>query len=131
MECESACRLINDLIIYEPNWKITATDHTNRFEGTIVIRIDYPARNTNRDQADGGYANPIMTYASFTIVAHECSDMTELYRQVLQRILLIHEHEAREYFRIHPTNWAPFHPHRLDGMKAWGNPASDLQFGAT
>lgn len=129
MECESACRLINEMIIYEPDWVITAEDHTKRFEGTIKVRIDYPARSTNRDQAEANYPLCIMTYAEFTIIAHECGDVTELYRQLLLRILLIHTHEAREFFRVRPTQWAPFHPHRVDGMKAWGDADSDLGFG--
>lgn len=128
MEVTTAVELVNSLV-YKPGWTIAATDHTNRFEGAIVLRIDYPADNTNRDQAPDGYAERINTYAQEPIIVIDCPDETALFKRVIEKIIAIETHEAREYFRVKPTFWAPFHPHRTEGMARWGNPADDLKFG--
>lgn len=126
MEVDSAIDLINSLI-YKPGWRISAKDHQGRFEGTVAVKIDYPAQNTNRDQAPD-YPENIETYASFPLVVGDCDDEC-LYRRVLDEIMKIELHEAREYLRVQPTLWAPFHPHRIDGMKRWGELEADLRFG--
>ena len=137
METQSAITLVGQLI-YKPGWKFTATDHTNRFEGTIKVRVDYPARNSNRDQAEEGYPEEIMTYAEFPVLVGDCSSVLTLYRRVIDALVRIEEHETREFLRVPGTNWAPFHPHRLDGMKNWHKTqgtdvlpelSADLQFG--
>lgn len=129
---ESAVELINNLI-YKPGWTFTATEHDKRFEGTILLRIDYPARNSNRDQAEAGYPEVINTYATFPMVVQDCTD-EDLYFKVLKIIEKIEMHEAREFLRVNPTHWAPFHPHRVDGMRRWAERTgstmdADLQFG--
>jgi len=127
MNVASAVRLVNELV-YKPGWAFTAEDHTNRFEGSIKVRIDYPAMNSNRDRAEHGYDEEIKTYASFALIVQNCDDIT-LYRKLLDRIIQIEIHEAREFLRVEPTFWAPFHPHRIDGMQRWGDVESDLLFG--
>jgi hypothetical protein len=128
MLVSSAVELVNQLV-FKPGWTISATDHAKRFEGTILVRVDYPARNSNRDQADTGYPEEIMTYATFPIVVADCDD-TALYRAVVNMLCEIETHEIREFLRVAPTNWAPFHPHRVDGMRRWGGDIRhDLQFG--
>ena len=133
MDVRSAVDLINNSLVYKPDWTFVATDHTSRFENTIVVRVTYPARNSNRDRAADGYLEEIETYASFPLVVRDCSD-EDLVFQVLEAIGKIELHEAREFLRLKPTMWAPFHPHRVDGMRRWsektGEPmAQDLQFG--
>jgi hypothetical protein len=133
MNVSSAVELINNSLVYKPGWTFTATDHTNRFEDTVVVRVDYPARNSNRDQAEGGYVEEIMTYASFPLVVRDCTD-EDLIFQILTAIGKIEMHEAREFLRLAPTAWAPFHPHRVDGMRRWSERTGDrlvddLQFG--
>lgn len=132
MEISSAVSLVNS-IVYKPGWTFEAEDHTNRFEGTVRVRIEYPARNSNREQAANGYTEEIVTYAVFPLVVSECNDES-LYFKLLEAIVAIEKHEAREFLRVSPTLWAPFHPHRIDGMRRWhqftGDPmVSDLQFG--
>ncbi len=127
MMIQSAIDLINN-IVYKPGWKFSVEDHTNRFEGAIKLRIDYPACNTDRDCAREGYQEQIETYAHFPVIVADCDD-EELWRRVLGCIAEIDEHERREAFRIKPTFWAPFHPHQIDGMARWGDPAGDLKFG--
>lgn len=133
MNVQSAVELINNSLVYKPGWTFAATDHTDRFEGTIVVRVDYPARNSNRDQAADGYEQEIMTYASFPLVVRDCTD-EDLIFQLLSAITKIEVHEAREFLRLKPTMWAPFHPHNVDGMKRWSERTGDrlvddLQFG--
>lgn len=132
MDITSAIDLISSLC-YKPGWTFQAEDHTNRFEGSVKVTIHYPAQNSNRDQAAAGYPEEITTYATFALVVADC-DLESLVFQVLQAIVKIETHEAREFLRVSPTMWAPFHPHRVDGMKRWsartGEPmVSDLQFG--
>jgi hypothetical protein len=140
MEIPTAIKLV-DQLVYKPGWTFTAEDHSNRFEGTIKVRVDYPALNSNRDQAADGYPEEITTYASFPILVGDCADDLRLYRRLLAAIIEIEAHEAREFLRVPGTFWAPFHPHRLDGMHNWHAMASapdtdvmqglagDLQFG--
>ncbi|GAA1895116.1 hypothetical protein [Streptantibioticus ferralitis] len=137
MEVGTAITLVNGLI-YKPGWTFTATDHTSRFEGTIKVRVEYPARNSNRDQAADGYPEEITTYAEFPLLVGDCPDDLRLYQRILAAIAQIEIHEAREFLRVPPTSWAPFHPHRIDGMKNWNTYGDtdpmvglygDLQFG--
>lgn len=126
MRVESAVELIN-CVVYKPEWKITATDHTKRSEGAVQVRIDYPARRSERELAPD-YVEEIMTYAEFPMIVLDCDDVS-IYRRLLDAIICIETHEAREFLRVLPTEWAPFHPHRVDGMKRWGDIEGDLKFG--
>jgi hypothetical protein len=129
MNVDSAIALIDNLL-YLPGWGFEAADHTNRFEGSVKVKITYPARNSNRDQAPDGYPETITTYAEFPMVVANCDDMW-LYRKVANAVVEIETHEMREFLRVKPTFWAPFHPHRIDGMKRWNatedsGPADDI-----
>lgn len=137
MDVERAIDLINNLVL-QPGWKITAVDHTSRFQGGVHVRVDYHCPNSNRDKAKSGYPEMIDTYATFAFSVAQC-DETEVYFNVLMRLIEIHVHETREFMRIGGTWEAPFHPHRIDEMKLWDRLAhgvtlksgvdSDLQFG--
>jgi len=129
---ESAIRLVEQMV-YKQGWVFTATDHTRRFEGCICILVEYPAVDSGREAAADGYSMqhsiPIAR-ASFPIQV-EAMDDVALYRAIIGIILKIEEHEAREFLRIQPTLWAPFHPHQRDGMLLWGHPQEDLLFGVS
>lgn len=135
MRIDSAIALVNDLV-YMPGWEFTATDHSARFEGTICVRIDYPTRNANRDQANDSYPQEIKPYATFPVIVRDM-DNTRLYRAIANAIMRIWQHETREFLRVAPTMWAPFHPHNIDGMQRWIDTDGlddfrlllDLQFG--
>ena len=135
MDVNSAIALIG-AVIYRPGWTIEAKDHTNRFEGSICVKITYPAQETGREMALQGYPENNRPYAEFPLVVRDL-DQLGLYAELLDAILEIESHEAREYLRIHPTGWAPFHPHQIDGMMRWGKSRNhfaralrnDLQFG--
>lgn len=126
MDVASALTLLNT-VVYKPGWHIEATDHTNRFEGSVRVVLHYPARNSNRDCAPK-YRDRVDTYATFAMIVSDCDDCG-IYRRLLDAIICVETHEAREFLRVAPTMWAPFHPHRVDGMRRWGDPDRDLMFG--
>jgi hypothetical protein len=135
MLIESAIRLI-DMLVFFPGWTFTAEDHSKRFEGTICLTIQYEARETGRENAEQDYPEKINTYAKFPIMVGDINTPEELYRRVLQCIIDVQIHEAREALRVAPTYWAPFHPHALGGMQAWMTTkdqphyfSDDLKFG--
>ncbi|MDN3059364.1 hypothetical protein PH213_33490 [Streptomyces sp. SRF1] len=128
METKSAVQLINQLS-YKPGWEITAEDYTKRFEGTVEVTFVFPAYHSERHLAEQGYpSHTDGSYAKFAIMVSDCDDI-KLYRRVLEKIIEIETHEAREFLRVRPTYWAPFHPHRVDGMKRWGKVANDYTYG--
>ena len=128
MRDDTAIDLINGLT-YLPGWKITATDDTNRFEGAVTVRIAYPAVDTDRENAKVGYIKEIETYAEFRIVVLLCPTQDDVIRKVLDKIMVINLHETREALRVLPSLDAPFHPHTIAGMEAWGAVEEDLLFG--
>lgn len=127
MERKSACKLITELT-YKPGWEIKAVPN-NRFEGAVTIKVTYPAARSERcfwphyeELIPGGGK------VDKTVLVRDCSD-EDLYREVLDFLVDIEAHEAREFLRIKPTGWAPFHPHRFDGIKRHGTEDDDLKFG--
>ena len=131
MKVETAIALIGTLV-YKPGWTIEAVDHRHRHEDCIKIQVTYPAKRSERELASRGYPDDIDdgARASFVVLVGDIQEDCELYRRLLDCILSIEEHEAREFLRIKPSYWAPFHPHLIDGMKRWGSPDRDLLFGA-
>lgn len=135
MRIETAIELIGQLT-YKPGWEFSATDHTKRFESTILLRVDYVAQESGRPNAEKGYPETINTYAVFPIVVGDIQHADQLYRRIADCLMKIEEHEMREFLRVSPTYWAPFHPHTIDGMRVWTHTDSqptyrmpDLQFG--
>ena len=132
MDIIQAINTVNSMI-YLPDWHFTATDHTDRFEGTITVRIDYPALNSNRDQAPA-YGEKIDTYATFPMTVADCDDSTDVYFKMIEALTKVWVHETREFLRDPSTLEAPFHPHRIKGMQRWAVHTgqaitADLQFG--
>lgn len=137
MDTNTAIDLIKE-VAYLPGWQFEATDHSNRFEGTISLKITYPAVETNRKEAREGYPVENRPYATFPLMVHGmCTE--DLYYALGNVLMKVYEHEMREGLRIKPTFWAPFHPHKIDGIKRWSKSAKhakkwamqmpDLQFG--
>lgn len=116
MFISTAIELVSQLV-YKPGYMFSAEDHSRRFEGSILLRIDYHAPASERGEAPE-YGREIDTYATFPLVVRDCDDI-DLYRAIIDCIMQIEEHEAREFLRVSPTMWAPFHPHNIDGMKRW------------
>lgn len=127
MLVESAIELIQCLV-YKVDWKFEVEDATKRYENAVKLTIHYPAQETDREDAKNGYGRDNYPYASFILMVGNV-DQIELYRKVANCILEIESHEMREFLRVKPTYWAPFHPHNEDGMKRWGTFHDDLKFG--
>ncbi len=129
MRVDTACTIINEQLVFAPGWKIEAEAFTHRFEAALRIKVEYPACATEREEAASGYPRTIQTGGAWVLYLH-CDSPETLLRELLQQIILpIYEHEAREMLRLKPTFWAPFHPHRTEGMERWGNPHQDVLFG--
>lgn len=129
MEVSTALTVINEQLVYAPGWTIHAESFTNRFERGIRVGVDYPACATEREEARDGYPRLIQTGGQFPVNL-TCDSIETLMRQLLVDVIFpIHHHEAREMLRLKPTFWAPFHPHRVEGMARWGDPQGDLMFG--
>lgn len=129
MEVQSAVDIVNTQMIYVPGWEFTAEPFTDRFEAAMQVRVNYPVIRTDREVMRAGEVVPFTATAAFPIVC-DFNDMVGLARCIIDNVLVpIHLHEAREGLRFLPTFWAPFHPHRVDGMNRWGDPNGDLMFG--
>lgn len=127
MNVDTAVKLINESLVYKPGWYIHAEDFTSRHESAVCIHISYPGRETNRDHAPE-FAEHNVPKATSILLVGDLS-MEEFYRQLFELIMRFETHESREFFRIGPTMWAPFHPHHIDGIRRWGTPDYDLTFG--
>lgn len=160
MNTDTAIALIGTMA-YKPDWEFKPTDNTGRFEDSVKMTISYPCANSDRDYARMGYPDvepedrtlpsgkvakagtPTIRWngkasASFLLMLSDVNDVSELYYLIARTIMEIEEHEMREFLRITPTFWSPFHPHHADGMKRWaqvtGRPldhvyTSDTRFG--
>lgn len=135
MYIKTAIELI-DQLVYKPGFTFSATDHSKRFEGTILLKVNYEAFESGRENAAEGYPEKIKTYATFPIMVGDIQHANELYRRIAGCLMKIEEHEMREFLRVSPTFWAPFHPHAIDGIKLWNHTSDmpdfvfpDLQFG--
>lgn len=135
MNVKTALQLI-ELIDCGPGWRLEAEDHTHRYQDVIKVTVHVNAIATEREhwatECDG-YCNADETLdvrASFHVFVGRCNNDVDLYRCVFDNAVVpVLLHEAREMFRIKPTGWAPFHPHRRDGMERWGEPERDQAYG--
>jgi hypothetical protein len=122
MEIRSAIDLINDQVAYKDGWEFEAVDHSARFEGCVQVKLTFPVTTSERQDRRSGRSEPFVNRVTFPLVVADL-DFDGLLRAVFGLIVRVEVHEAREFFRIRPTFWAPVHPHRVDGMvrgEAWG-----------
>lgn len=128
MLTETACQIINHGVCFMPGWKITAHDFTTRHEGCVALHVEYPGRETARSHAPE-YATCNEPRAVLLLQVGNFTDDLELHRAVIGKLIEFWVHEAREFYRVLPSMWAPFHPHKIDGMERWGEPDKDLTYG--
>jgi hypothetical protein len=128
MLTETAVKLINDTVAFLPGWTVKAKDFTSRHEGCICLYVSYPGRESNRPEAMDGYPVQNEPRATFLLQVAELDDIG-LHKAVLDRLIEFITHEFREFYRVKPSYWSPFHPHSIDGMRRWGDADRDLQFG--
>ena len=127
---QTAVSLVNESLMFLPGWHVKASDFTSRHEGAICVYVSYPGHESNRPEAMAGY--PVTNEPRAVTVLQVGLDweLTDLFRAVLNVLIMFITHEFREFLRVRPTGWAPFHPHQIDGIARWGgNPTDDLTFG--
>jgi len=126
MQASRATQIIED-VVYKPGWKFEALV-SDRFEEAVTLQISYAAPNFSRENAPD-YLERTMANASFMrLCTPDCTD-DSIVEWVFHCIMQVEQHEAREAFRLAPMMYAPFHPHRQDGMQRFGDPDGDLRFG--
>lgn len=128
MRVETAIALIENLV-YKPGWTFEVESYCHRFEESVKVTVCCDTYRSEREEAADGYPSPIRPRASFCILVGDLDNDVDLYRALMDTIVCYETHEAREFLRVKPTLWAPFHPHRVDGQKRWGTQAADLTFG--
>jgi len=136
MYTETAVTLVNESLVFPPGWSVTATDHTSRFEGTILVHVVLTeAKKSEREEAPD-YKVPIPNGArsAFPVLVSDVEDIEGLVFRLIEAMSEAYTHEIREFTRVAPTYWAPFHPHKGDGIKRWaaatgGDPKRDYLFG--
>lgn len=125
MQVSTAVKLIHGLVFF-PGFEFKAHDHTDRFEGTVKVRVEYDAWNTNRETlVDDHYTEQIHTYAEFPLMVEDLDDEVMLYRRLMVVLMRLYQHEAREALRVRGTQWSPFHPHKIGGMRRWKQTTND------
>lgn len=131
MDAESAVSEINKLS-YMPGWRITAwVDDNPRHRNSVIINCSFDAYNSSLGYAKDNYRySPIIRPS---VVERqdvtECRGSEDVWRLVAEFIQKINEHEMREFLRIPSENYkAPFHPHKFEGMEAWGDEFHDLEY---
>jgi len=128
MEVDSAVKLIGEMQ-GKAGWSFKAESCCDRFEGSVRVFVTYPVRDTSRDhpQADINDRDEYTLTTEWVIQVAPMTDL-DLYRAILDMTMDTENHEWREALRT-PTGWAPFHPHRIDGMRRYGFINDDVAFG--
>lgn len=123
METATAVDLINNHLIYKPGWVFTAEDWEKRFQGTVKVRCTYPARNSNSEWAPD-FAQRIRPYADVLVPVGTADTVTTLFHRLITLVIMvIEEHEAREFLMYKDSLGSYFpllHPHITATMQAWG-----------
>lgn len=140
MDARTAVQLLSR-VTYKPGWEFDITIDEKRHESAIRVNVMYPAPNS--DAAMGpDYTVDVVggARARFILMAGVFHSPEHLYRGLLDKILMIEQHEAREFFGVASSIMAdkPFHPHTIAGMSNWLNVtddwhsrvAADIQFGS-
>lgn len=127
MDAQSACDYIDDWFIYKPGWTIQATIE-DRFDSAIRLHIEYTAPNYDQKYAPH-YEVDVQAHREAVLLIYPDTDEFQLEQRVFSEIMAVEHHEAREAFRVGPDWHAPFHPHKLEGIQAWGNEQADVKFG--
>lgn len=126
-----AVEIINS-IIFHPDWTFRAESYTGRFHDGVLVHVNYEARDSNRENApEYKVWTPGGGRADFVIQVTGAKTRDDIARRLLTDVIMpIWEHESREFLRYPDTLDAPFHPHRMPEMIAWGTPEVDIKFGA-
>lgn len=118
METHEAIDIINNNLAYKPGWNIEAyVPFYEPKHGNIRVLFRFPAYNSARelfihDEAEGPFENIV----GFPLGVSELETADDLVYKILEQIMRIENHEAREFLRLKNDSEykyrAPFHPHR-------------------
>lgn len=117
MNAQRAVELINK-ISYRPEWEISAHLMAAGLPYVFVTARVHTV-NSDRDQAIKGYPEKIILGPDTMIDAELYDTPDDLYGRILDWIIGLEIHEAREFLRVGDDMRAPFHPHRPEGQAAW------------
>jgi hypothetical protein len=133
MDASEACRIINDELVFQPDWEISGVDHTNRFEDSCIVHFEFFAYDSKREHfiSNTVHLYPSRIHVEFPIQVTECETAFDVMYKVHELIMRIYEHETREFLRLKSHRMeAPFHPHKPNTMMAYhertGNGAMGL-----
>lgn len=113
MEMAEALRVAESMT-YKPGWDIHVGEE---WPGTGEMRVYVEWRADNSSPRDVDDRTWVMADQSAVIRVDMVSSVEDLQRLLLQVFLDAETHEAREFLRF--DGWAPFHPHRYDGDRAY------------
>jgi hypothetical protein len=122
MEAAAACKIINDDLVFQPDWDITAKDNTHRFEDCVTVHMEFFAYDSSREHFTKGTVHlyPTRIHVESSVQVADCHTPEDLMFKILELILRTYEHEAREFLRLKSKSMAaPFHPHKPDTMLAY------------
>lgn len=128
MLIESAIEILRNVIV-RPGYRFDFEPAEHRHEGTVLVHSWIDTVDTGRTNGMHGWPEKVEARQDFYLPVGDCVDAVELLRRFLHLILRIEEHEWREFLRLKPSGWAPFHPHQIDGMERWGSMNTDLTYG--
>lgn len=119
METRKAIDIINNNLAYKPDWNIEAYVPFYETSGVnIRVLFRFPSYNSNRElfirdmhAKDGVFENMV----GFPMRVDDVETEDDLVYKILEHIMKIEQHEAREFLRLKNSEYAyraPFHPHR-------------------
>lgn len=114
MDATTAMNFINNDLVYKPDWDIEATCHTHRFNETVKVTFQFTCFNTNREVVQRGvqHLSAFRNHVALLLPVGKFKTTDDLMEGMLDLILRVEEHEAREFLRNKREGFrAPFHPH--------------------
>lgn len=132
MEASQACRIINEELVFQPDWEITGKDHTNRFEDSCIVHFEFFAYDSSREHflTETVQLYPTRIHVEFPIQVTDCTSPEDVMFKVHELIMRIYEHETREFLRLKSHRMeAPFHPHKPDTMYEYNRRTDNLPMG--
>lgn len=116
MTPEHACELI-DRITYKPGWTFDATPEP-RYQDTVSLTVSFTAPDTDVRYAPA-YERTLPQTMTFYLHVAPCLTDLALWGLVLECVIHLELHEAREFFAVDERFSKPFHAHTSEGIVNW------------
>lgn len=126
MHSSIAAEFLDTQLSYKPDWYFSAEAEG---ENAVYFGMTFPAFNSNQRLMEARMRVSIRPSVGFLLNVGGCRNTLDLMRLVIAAIMKVEEHEAREFLRLKGSYEAPFHPHKPEGMLAWGDELQDLDYG--